>query len=374
MEDNRGLRALETFVLNRDLCTMCGACAHLCPYLVPWKGRIVKLHDCDLSEGRCYEYCPRGRVQWDHLQEVMFGKVEVPPDMGVVRKIFAARAKDPGIREVAQTAGSTSLLVTLALEEGVVDAAVLTRKGGDLLPQGVIVRDPAKVKECAGSSYVASPTLAALNKEAWNGREKVAIVGLPCQVLALAKMRTSRLPDPTPRGHIALTIGLFCTWALTHGPFYSFLREKFGGEQLRGMDITPPPERYLIVKTKQTTHLLPLDHIRPFIRPTCALCWDMTSELADISIGTLEGRSGWNTLIVRTEIGEQILERALEVGRLEVDEMKEEELAHLREASLLKKKRALLALEQRKDLALGLLDPKPRWARFLEVEKEEELK
>jgi coenzyme F420 hydrogenase subunit beta len=371
MEGNRGLKALETLVFERDLCTMCGACAQMCPYLVPWKGRIVKLHDCDLPEGRCYEYCPRTRVQLDDLQEAIFGIREPDPEMGVVRRVLATRAKDPEMRGKAQTAGSTSAIVALALEEGVVDGALLTRKGDELLPEGVVVRDPARVWECAGSSYVASPTLAALNRERWNGDEKLAVVGIPCQILALAKMKGSKLPNPTARPKVVLTVGLFCTWALNYGPFSRFLRERFKAESILGMDITPPPERLLLVKTQQGIQALPLDHIRPFIRPTCAICWDMTSELADISIGTLEGRSGWNTLIVRTQLGEEILGRAVEKGLLEVEEMRMEELAHLKEASLLKKRRAILALKERKGGGSLYLDPIPRWAHLLEAGSEE---
>ncbi len=371
MGGNRGLKALETLVLERDLCTMCGACAQMCPYLVPWKGRIVKLHDCDLPEGRCYEYCPRTKVQLDDLQEAIFGRREVDPEMGVVRRILATRAKDPEMRAKAQTAGSTSALVALVLEERVVDGALLTRKGDDFLPEGVVVRDPARVWECAGSSYVASPTLAALNRERWNGEEKLAVVGIPCQILALAKMRTSKLPNPVARPKVFLTVGLFCTWALNYRPFHRFLKERFEGESILGMDITPPPQRLLLVKTEQGTQTIPLDEIRSFIRPTCAICWDMTSELADISIGTLEGRSGWNTLVVRTQLGEEILGRAVERGLLEVEEMREEELAHLKEASLLKKRRALLALKERKEAGSGYLDPSPKWAHLVEAGTEE---
>jgi hypothetical protein len=49
---NRGLKGLEEKVFDRDLCAACGAYLSLCPYLRSWKGRVVKLDQCTLEEGR----------------------------------------------------------------------------------------------------------------------------------------------------------------------------------------------------------------------------------------------------------------------------------------------------------------------------------
>ena len=39
----KGSSELEKEVLQRDLCTLCGACVGMCPYLVAFKGRVVLL-------------------------------------------------------------------------------------------------------------------------------------------------------------------------------------------------------------------------------------------------------------------------------------------------------------------------------------------
>ena len=75
--------------------------------------------------------------------------------------------------------------------------------------------------------------------------------------------------------------------------------------------------------------------------PTCAYCLDMTSEFADISIGSVEGTEGWNTVIIRTDTGAELMEMARVKAKLEIDKLPDENLAHLKEAALLKKKRAL---------------------------------
>ena len=42
----------------------------------------------------------------------------------------------------------------------------------------------------------------------------------------------------------------------------------------------------------------------------CKYCIDYTAELADISIGAIGSPDGWNTVFVRTEIGERLIESA----------------------------------------------------------------
>jgi coenzyme F420 hydrogenase subunit beta len=42
----------------------------------------------------------------------------------------------------------------------------------------------------------------------------------------------------------------------------------------------------------------------------CKYCIDYTAELADISVGAIGSPDGWNTVIVRTEVGERLFESA----------------------------------------------------------------
>lgn len=361
MDQDRGLKALESLVLGRGLCTMCGACARMCPYLETFNGRIVKLHECDLQEGRCFAHCPRTALDLAALNRNRFGSEEVPLELGFQKRVLMGRGLDPGLRGKAQTGGTVSSLVALALEEGLVDAAVLTQRGKDLLPAGRIVSRREEVLECAGSSYVASPSLAALNKGPWQGHERIALVGVPCQIWALEKMRLCELNQDAPARKVVLSIGLFCTWALSYTPFVSFLRRKFPSEVVEAMDITPPPERILRIRTSSGSRDVPVEEIRPFVQPACTVCADMTSELADLSVGTVEGEPGWNTLIIRTSAGESILDRALARGVLEVKDLPAPNAQHLAKASMLKKRRALEAIKQMEDGKGGYLLADSRW-------------
>lgn len=344
---NKGLKALQERVFDRGLCTACGACLSLCPYLRSWKGRIVKLDDCNLEEGRCFAYCPRTEVDLDRVYRNTFGKPYEEIEMGPVKKIMMARAKDSLWTKKAQTGGVVSCLIDFALREGFIQAGILTPRDSDLLPQGRIIKGSKEIIRCAGSSYVSGPTLEALNRGPWKGDERIGMVGLPCQVLALARMKTSTLEKRTPIDRVDLVIGLFCTWALEHKPLMAFLNERVDGHPIKRLNITPPPERILEVTTGRALYRIPVDDIRSFIRPSCRVCLDMTAELSDLSVGTVEGKEGWNTIIVRTAKGENLLKRAKKAGVIETRPLPKENLSHLEEASLLKKRRALDALKEK---------------------------
>jgi coenzyme F420 hydrogenase subunit beta len=286
-------------------------------------------------------------VDLEAIHKAVYGEEYGDLEIGRFKHVLMARATDSQIKERAQTGGVVSTLMDFAVREGVIDAALLTSRDGEHLPEGRIAHDREEILACAGSSYVAGPTLEVLNRGPWDQDARIGIVAIPCQGLALANMRMSQLESKTPIERIALIIGLFCTWALNYGPFMAFIRNRVNGAEILKMDITPPPERLLKVTTDEATLDVPLDEIREFIRPTCGVCMDMTSEFSDLSVGTVEGTDGWNTVIVRTDRGEELLNRAENAGVLEVEPLGEANFEHLKEASLLKKKRALDALKDR---------------------------
>lgn len=338
---NRGLNGLKEKVFDRNLCTGCGACLSLCPYLRFWKGKVVKLDHCNLEEGRCYTYCPRTEVDLAEIYQKVFGKNYEEIEMGPVRKMMIARAKDIRWRKKAQTGGVVSALVDFALQQKIIEAGVLTSRSEDLLPRGKIITSRKEIFRCAGSSYVCGPTLGAFNRGPWKGKERIGIVGLPCQVLALAKMKTSILGKRTPIDRVDLVIGLFCTWALDYTSFITFLHDRIGSASIEKVNITPPPERMLEVTSGRKLYRIPLDDIRSFIGASCRICADMTAELSDISVGTVEEKEGWNTVIARTAMGEDLLMQAKKEDVIETRSYPQKCLNHLIDASILKKRRAL---------------------------------
>ncbi|MFA4915900.1 MAG: Coenzyme F420 hydrogenase/dehydrogenase, beta subunit C-terminal domain [Syntrophales bacterium] len=345
--ETKGSLELEREVLQRNICTLCGACMGMCPYLVAFKGRAVLLHDCDLSQGRCYTFCPRTSVDLDLVSQATFGVSYGIEALGTVSEVIMARSSDAQVRSKAQYGGVVSSLISFALKEGYIDSAVLTLTKDNHLPGGVLVRNEREVLRCSGSNYVASPTLEVFNQASKTEVQKIGVVGTPCQALALGKMKASTLEDRNNIDKLKLVIGLFCTWALDYKDFMKFLQREVTTTEAVKFDIPPPPANVFEVHTSSDHISFPLDQIRGFIRKSCHYCLDMTAEFADISVGAVEGTEGWNTVIIRNEKGKELVERAAAKGAIEIDQLPMDKLEHLKEASLMKKKKALRAIVER---------------------------
>jgi coenzyme F420 hydrogenase subunit beta len=139
---------------------------------------------------------------------------------------------------------------------------------------------------------------------------------------------------------VALSVGLFCNWALEPRSLMAFLSSLLDISRVKRMDIPPPPADVFIARLEESVLEIPLKDIRHLIPTTCFICPDLASEWADLSIGMHEGKVGWNTLIVRTAAGERIVRQAENAGYLETASMPKESVAHLSEAGRAKKARA----------------------------------
>ena len=340
MKENAS-KQLNDEVIDKGLCPLCGGCAGGCPYLSVYDGRIVRLHQCTLSEGQCYQYCPRTFTDMDVISRHIFGVPYGENEIGIANQVFLARSTDQEIHKKAQDGGVVTSLLSVALKEGIIDGAVETKLDNDKTPHGFIARNREELLECAGVSYEPSPVLETINRLSKESTEKLGFVGLPCHVASLSKMKVS---PPTNRANIEnvkLTIGLFCGWTLSHG-FHRFMQEHFDLSKAIKFDIPHHPAHSFDVYTKSETQSVDLDEINPFINKACSYCFDMTAEFSDISVGS--GRTmfkGWNTVIIRTKAGAEILEIAKSRNAIETQPLPNESLENLKRASLNKKKRAL---------------------------------
>jgi coenzyme F420 hydrogenase subunit beta len=362
-----GQQELQKEVRDDYFCTGCGACVNLCPYQAIYKDQIVMLHSCDLKEGGCYAFCPRTPTDLEALKRRFFDPKDLIPEIGAVKGFYITRSASPEIRAKAQHGGTATTLITLAFQEGIIDTAILADEGENLLPEGVAVRDPAEIKKRGKSKFVVSPNLAEFNRIAKEGGKKIGAVVTPCQALALAKMRAKPLKIYADRiDQLKLVIGLFCGWALSWRNLSALLRKKIDLAEIEGMDI--PPSQYHILKlfTKKGTIDISLDEVTPAVRGACWYCPDLTAEFSDISVGSArltegwEEAKGWNQVIVRTSLGEQLLDLARRKKLLELREVPERNLAKLKNASLGKKRTAVknLKIKSHDPKNLYFLDPK----------------
>ena len=95
-----------------------------------------------------------------------------------------------------------------------------------------------------------------------------------------------------------------------------------------------------------------MEEVQKGVRESCRYCYDLTSEFADLSVGSSRSTAGWevdrgwNQVLVRTEKGEKLLDSARACGALDFQEVPPENLDKLKAASLGKKNACITRLEE----------------------------
>ncbi|HBC93635.1 MAG TPA: hypothetical protein DCZ10_12275, partial [Pelotomaculum sp.] len=324
---------LQKEVLERGLCTVCGGCVGYCPYIKTFGEQVAVIHDCKICDGVCYRLCPRGFTDYEGLRQSVFGAEDFDPVLGTHTSLYFARAESKKIRAQGQYGGIVTALSLFAMQQGLIDSA-LTAGGAPSSAQPFLCSTPQDIFQTAGSKYTAVPTLSLFQEAVKNGFQRIGIVGRPCQVTAGRKMQQA---VEISGQNIALVIGLFCFGALS-AEFYSFLNER-GLANCSRMDI---PKGSVDFRQEDGSQIImPLEEIRYLIKDTCLACYDPLSELADVSVGSTEQYPGWNTLVVRTAKGRQLVADANKAGIIELQPYPHDRLPILRRAVFQKKKRVL---------------------------------
>jgi coenzyme F420 hydrogenase subunit beta len=333
-------------VHKRELCIGCGACVDLCPYFKNYKGKTSQLFPCNLEQGRCFAYCPKAEVDLNELNHKIRRVDYDGSPLGPYREVLASRAGNQMAKGAFQAGGTVSSLMAFALKNGLIDAAALTDCNG-LTPISRRVTNWKTVADCAASKFMASPTLSALNMAVREGYKRIGVVGTPCQMTAVAQMRSNPLQKEEHSVPVALSVGLFCNWSVDTRRLMDLLAQRLEISDIRRMDIPPPPANILALETVNGSVEVSLSDIKPLIPHTCFICLDLTSEFADLSTGMFEGRPGWNTLIIRSDRGAEIVDQARREGFIETEPFPEDNLKHLSKAAAEKKERSVRTLIRR---------------------------
>ena len=333
-----GSKELVNDVVDRDLCVGCGMCVNICPYFKTYKGKSAMLFPCTLEQGRCNAHCPKTEVDLDELSRFFWNAPYDGSPLGHFERILASKAGKK-VKGAFQGGGTVSALIAYALEKKIATGAVLTAADG-IEPVARLVTKPEQVAACAGSKFIAAPTLSALNQAAGKGERRLAAVGTPCQMTAVAQMRMNPLAREDFEDPLALTVGVFCNWALDHRRLMGYLSQRLDLSRITAMDIPPPPAEVLVVNTRDGDQRFSLKEIRRLIPHTCFICPDMTAEWTDVSVGMYEGRPGWNTLLVRTQAGIELVDKAVADGWLVTEVYPTENEKALSNAALAKKQRS----------------------------------
>jgi len=242
--------------------------------------------------------------------------------LGTYKEAVSARATDKQIQRVSQDGGIVTALLSFALEEGVIEGAVVAGPGKELWkPEPLVAMTPDEILSAAGTKYTFSPNVWALKKAVRQyGIEKVGTVAIPCQLQGIRKMQAYPFGTRFIADKIALLVGIFCMENFPFTSLETFISEKMNSspDVVEKMDIG---KGKFWIKSFGEEIGLPLKETHGYEQAGCNICADYTAELADVSTGSVGSPDGWSTVLKRTDAGASIFDQAVEAGIIETKAM-----------------------------------------------------
>jgi coenzyme F420 hydrogenase subunit beta len=325
---------LFTEVVTSGLCTGCAACIVVCPYDVlgydDLAGRYRPFHveadggaeGCthgDRGCTLCTRACARFREWETEIDTFMFGRERLDEEVyGVSQDVVLARASDPLVNQAGQDGGLVSAILIHALENDVIDAALVSYLEGDgtswkAIPGVATTRE--QVLAAAGSRYTYSANTLAYAEAIAGGAERIALVGMSCQASAPPVMAARRAGKVARR--FVLTIGLLCSKTFDDAIFEELFEARYG---LHRRDILKMNIKgvFQVWMRDGSYHEVPLKEGHDWTREGCKQCPDFAAEHADISTGGIGAFGDWTLTVVRTDKGRELLDSMVHAGVIEV--------------------------------------------------------
>ncbi len=321
-------------VVTSGLCTGCAACVIACPHDVlnydDQNGVYKPFHldidgdfeNCTHGEKGCTlctRACPRFRDWETEIDEKRFGRARSDEEIfGVSLDIVLTRATDPELAEVGQDGGFVSALLTFALENDHIDAALVSSLEGDgssWQAKPAMIRTRQEVLDTAGSRYTYSANTLAYPEAVEVGAERIALVGMGCQASAPGAMQARKAGKIARR--LGLTIGLLCSKTFDDSIFEELFTAKYNiaRSDIVKMNIKGVFQLWL----RDGSYVeVPLKECHAYTREGCKSCPDFAAEHADISTGGIGSFNDWTLTIIRTEAGRDLLNAMVEAGAVEV--------------------------------------------------------
>ena len=319
--------SLKAKIIDNSFCTACGACEATCPTnaLKVKNEGVTRLFDCseilDLCP-ICYEVCPHSEALLLRSLEPLSDAPVRSEAVGYFRKILLAQSNDPKKREQTHDGAVVTTLLTEGLKDKILDSAVVTQTedANPIKPKSQVAIFQEEITKSTGSKFFPSSVIKAYGDAVLNyHRKNIAVVGLPCQVLALRKIDAWK---HVISGKAKVIIGLFCFGTFSAAPFLEYIERKYKipPSEIEKMHLS----RELMVETKKGVIGIPMSEVKHNILSSCKTCIDYTAEVSDISIGSGYPLKDWSVVIIRTKAGEDYFNAAVKKGVINTRDIQDE--------------------------------------------------
>ncbi|MEI6854629.1 MAG: Coenzyme F420 hydrogenase/dehydrogenase, beta subunit C-terminal domain [Acidimicrobiaceae bacterium] len=325
-------KELFSEVVTSGLCTGCAACVVACPHDVldyETANGVYKPWHLDIDGGRdncthgetgctlCTRACPRFRNWESEIDTHKFARERTDDEVYGIGDVLLAKSTDESILDNGQDGGVVSTLLIYALENDIIDAALVSGLEGDgttwrAEPRVATTRQD--VLDTAKSRYTYSANLLAYPKAVEGGAERIALVGMGCMASAPGAMQSRKAGKIARR--LGFTIGLLCSKTFDDAIFEELFEAKYNIKRadIKKMNIKGV---FQIWTNDGEFHEVPLKEAHAFTREGCTHCPDFAAEHADISTGGIGAFGDWTLVIVRTDKGRELMNALKEKGLIE---------------------------------------------------------
>lgn len=289
------------------------------------QGRPKLCSDCGLCDSalknRMSSACIFVRNQTADIEQRLHGRTRRPDDeqlFGIHRAQYVARMRRPNPH--AQWSGIVTSLAARLLEQGQVEAVITTgaAAGTRFQSEPILARTPAEVLATAGNKPCLSPNLRLLDTVREQGIKRLAFIGTSCQVHML------RAIEPELGLDKLYIIGIPCSDNVTYPDLEYFLTQVSRSPQtIVHYEFMQDFSLWMRHENGQTERInyidFPMDKLHGIFPSSCLSCFDYPNTLADLTVGYMGAPLGWQWVLARTAIGEELFELIrpeLELGDL----------------------------------------------------------
>jgi coenzyme F420 hydrogenase subunit beta len=314
-----------SIVFDAGVCCQCGWCSAICPVnAITVDADTLNIDDeiC-MKCGLCFSVCPRS-FSIDQANEAikkLDKDLNWSDKIGAYFNAYTGSTTNEDIVKVRQDGGVVTTIAEYLLKNKLVDAIVAVQHSKELWkPEPVIIDDVKDLYKTGGTKYANSPSLKIIDQA--KKYERIAFIGVPCMMKALGKgmLYPSGLPFFK---NIKYKIGLFCMEAFPYDGIVKLAKEKFDKDvnELTKMNIGGGK---FIIKIKSGEQLdVPLNDVKSYARHNCHFCEDLTSDYADISVGSIGSQDGWSSVLTRSKEADKLYNEIVKAGLIESQSLKE---------------------------------------------------
>jgi coenzyme F420 hydrogenase subunit beta len=343
-------------VIETGLCTGCAGCVVTCPHDVIGyeheEGKYIPFHieeelgldNCIHGEKgctTCTRACPRFR-KWEESADMhLFGRTREPDEMsGIWRQLLLTRAVDTEEHTKGQDGGFVSAMLIWLLKNDYIDGALVSGVEEDdkWKAKPAVVTNREEVLATAGSRYTYCANPLALPEAKEKGLSRLALVGMGCQTSSPPVMwdrKAGKVSKP-----FLFNIGLLCSKTFDDAIFPELFEAKYGlkKEDMVKMNIKGA---FQIWMKDGSFHEINLKECHGWTRTGCKNCPDFAAEHSDIATGGIGKDNDWTLTIVRTALGEEVINRMIADNVIIARPAQEDEVAMklLRTLSIVSRRR-----------------------------------